>query len=169
MHPFIAEQLVSQRRAQALADTDHSRVVRAAAADPTLGARRQRLPGWRHCLGVGALALVTAFATFVSSPAESGPDSSTSLLGAEPVTLVGLTPNAVEHVSYDPGMSRSWSPGRQIVAVKVLSGHLTISRANGERRVYVAGKGYAAGWAAYRAVNETDAPVETLVIRHVQA
>ena len=33
MHPFIAEQLVSQRRAQALADTDHSRVVRAAAAD----------------------------------------------------------------------------------------------------------------------------------------
>jgi hypothetical protein len=38
----------------------------------------------------------------------------------------------------------------------------------GERRVYIAGEGCAAGWAAYRTVNETDEPVETVVTTHVR-
>jgi len=45
---------------------------------------------------------------------------------------------------------------------------LTVYGADGERRVYAAGEGYAAGWTTYRTVNETDEPVETLVTNHVR-
>jgi hypothetical protein len=64
-------------------------------------------------------------------------------------------------------MSRTWSAGPEIVAVKVLSGRLSVYGADGERRVYVAGDGYAAGSVAYRTANETDELVETLVTHHV--
>ena len=169
MHPFIAEQLVADRHAQLLAEADHSRLVRAAAADRPLAAQAAVWPRWRFRLGVGTLALVAGLLSFASTPAESRPHSSPSQLGSDHVTLVGLRPDAAEPVSYAPGASRTWPPGRAIIGVKVLSGRLTVYGAEGERRVYVAGEGYAAGWAAYRTVNETDAPVETLVTNHVRA
>lgn len=165
MHPFIAEQLVADRRAQALADADHSRLVRAVVNRPG-GARPPLGPWWRHHLGAGILGLVAAIATFAAGPAESGPNPSMSRLRPEPVTLVGLTATGTEHVSYEPGASRTWSAGPEIVGVKVLSGRLSVYGPEGERRVYIAGEGYAAGWAAYRAVNETDVRVETLVTNH---
>ena len=168
MHPFIAEQLVADRRAQALADAHHSRLVRAAAASTPSGTRPQSGPRWRHRLRVGILGLVAAIVAFAAGPAESGPYPSTSRLRAEPITLVGLRAIASEQVSYEPGASRTWSAGPEIVAVKVLSGRLSVYGADGERRVYIAGEGYAAGWAEYRTVNETDEHVETLVTNHVR-
>lgn len=168
MHPFIAEQLVADRRAQALADAHHSRLVRAVAANRPGGARPRLGPLWRRRLGVGILCLVAGIATFASEPAESGSYPSTSRLRAEPITLVGLRAIASEHVSYEPGAFRTWSAGPEIVGVKVLSGRLSVYGADAERRVYVAGEGYAAGWADYRTVNETDEPVETLVTTHVR-
>ena len=167
MHPFIAEQLVADRRAQALADADHSRLVRAVATDRPGGARLPLEPRWRHRLGLGVLGLVAAVVAFAAGPAESGHYPS-SRLRVEPITLVGLTPVASEHLSYEPGASRIWPAGPEIVGVKVLSGRWSVYGPDGERRVYVAGEGYAAGWAAYRGVNETDEPVETLVTTHVR-
>jgi hypothetical protein len=168
MHPFIAEQLVADRRAQALADAHHSRLVRAVAADPPGGARPRLGPRWRHRLGVGILGLAAAVVTLAAAPAESGSYPSTSRHWGEPITLVGLRAIASDHVSYEPGASRTWSAGPEIVGVKVLSGRLSVYGADGERRVYIAGEGYAAGWAAYRTVNETDEPVETVVTTHVR-
>ena len=168
MHPFIAEQLVADRRAQALADAHHSRLVRAVAANRPRGARPRLGPQWRHRLGVGILGLAAAVVTLAAGPANSGPYPSTSRLRAEPITLVGLRATASEHVSYQPGASRAWGAGSEILSVKVLLGRLSVYGANGERRVYIAGEGYAAGWAAYRTVNETDELVETLVTNHVR-
>jgi hypothetical protein len=167
MHPFIAEQLIADRRAQALADARHSRLVRAVAAHRP-GDDRRLGPPWRQRLGVAILGLVAAIATFAAGPAQSSPHPSTSRLRAEPVSLVGLRATASEHVSYAPGTSRTWSAGPEIVAVKVLSGRLSVYGPDGERRVYLAGDGYAAGWVAYRTVNETDELVETLVTNHVR-
>jgi hypothetical protein len=168
MHPFIAEQLIADRRAQALAEAHESRLARALAADRPLVARPRLGPRWRRRLCVGIVALVATLVAFASSPAASGPGQSTSPLEVEPVTLVGLRAVASERVSYEPGASRTWSPGPQVVGVKVLSGRLTVYGGDGEPRVYVAGEGYAAGWAAYRTVNETDQRVETLVTNHVR-
>ena len=168
MHPFVAEQLVADRRAQALADAHHSRLVRAAAANrrrdagPPLGTR------WRHRLCVATTALVAATVAFANGPAESRSDPSTSRVRGEAVTLVGLRATAFDQVSYDPGESRTWSAGPQVVGVKVLSGRLTVYGIDGERRVYAAGEGYAAGWAAYQTVNETYERVETLITNHVR-
>ena len=168
MHPFIAEQLVADRHAQALADAHHSRLVRAVTANRPDGVRPPLRPRWRRRLGVGVLGLAAAVVTFAAGPADSGSDRSTPRLRAEPTTLVGLKAIASEHVSYEPGASRMWPAGPDIVGVKVLSGHLTVYGTDGERRVYVAGEGYAAGWAAYRTVNETDEAVEILVPNHVR-
>jgi hypothetical protein len=168
MHPFIAEQLVADRRAQALADARHSRLVRAVAANRPGGARPRLGRQWRQRLGAGVLGLAAAIVALAAGPAESGPYPSTSRLRAEPITLVGLKATASEQVSYQPGASRTWSPGPEIVGVKVLSGRLSVYGADGERRVYIAGDGYAAGWAAYSTVNETDELVETLVTNHVK-
>ena len=168
MHPFIAEQLVADRRAQALAEAHQSRLVRTFAASRPLGARPRWGFRWRRRLCVGTVALVATVVTFASSPAESGPGQSTSPHEVEPITLVGLRAVASEHLSYEPGASQTWSPGPHIVGVKVLSGRLTVYGTNGERSVYAAGEGYAAGWAAYRTVNETDHRVETLVTNHVR-
>ena len=170
MHPFVAEQLVADRRAQALADAHHSRLVRAVAgdADAPGGERPWSKPRRGHRLGVGVLGLLAALVTIAAGPAGSGPDPSTSRLRAEPITLVGLRATASEDVSYEPGAFRTWSAGLGLVSVKVLSGRLTVYGTNGERRVYIAGEGYAAGWAANRTVNETDARVETLVGNHVE-
>ncbi len=44
---------------------------------------------------------------------------------------------------------------------------MSVYGTDGERRVVIAGEGYAAGWAAYRTLNETDELVETLVTNHV--
>ena len=164
MHPFIAEQLVAHRQAQALADAHRSRLVRAAAANRPRGAR----PGRRYRLWVGTTVLVAATIAFARGPAESRPDTSTARLGTEAVTLVGLRATASEMVPYEPGASRTWSPGPQIVGAKVTSGRLTVYGIDGERRVYIAGEGFSAGWAAYRTVNETDELVETLVTNHVR-
>lgn len=168
MHPFIAEQLIADRRAQALADAEHSRLVRVFAANRPLGARPQLRPRWRRrlCVGIGLVATLVAFA---SSPVESGRGQSTSPLEVEPITLVGLRVIASERLTYEPGGSQTWAPGPQIVGVKVLSGRLTVYGPNGERQIYVAGDGYAAGWAAYRTVNETDQRVEILVTDHVRS
>ena len=168
MHPFIAEQLVADRRAQALTDANHSRLVQAVAVNQPGGARPSMLPRWRHRLGVGILGLLAAVVTFAGGPAESGPKPWTSRLRPEPVTLVGLKVTGTEHVYYEPGASRTWSAGPEIVGVKVLSGRLSVYDSDGERRVYIAGEGYAAGWAAYRTVNETDERVETVVTNHVR-
>jgi hypothetical protein len=167
MHPFTAEQLVADRRAQALADAHHSRLVRAVAVNRAPSVRSSMLPRWRQGLGVGILGLLAAVLTLAGGPAESGANPSTSRPRPEPVTLVGLRAIASEHVSYEPGASRTWSAGPEVVRVKVLSGRLSVHGPNGERRVYVAGEGYAAGWADYRTVNATDQPVETLVTTHV--
>jgi hypothetical protein len=168
MHPFIAEQLVADRRAQALAEAHHRRLVRAVTANRPGGVRQPLRPRWRHRLGVGVLGLVAAVVTFAAGPAGSGSDRSTPRLRAEPTTLVGLKAIASEQVSYEPGASRMWPTAPEIVGVKVLSGRLSVYGTDGERRVYVAGEGYAAGWAAYRTVNETDQPVEALVTTHVR-
>lgn len=168
MHPFIAEQLVADRHTQALADAHHSRLVRAATATRPDGDRPRLGPQWRHRLGVGVLGLVAAVVAFAAGPAESDPYPSTSRVRAEPITLVGFGAIASERVSYEPGASRTWSAGPGIVGVKVLSGRLSVYGADGERRLYIAGEGYAAGWAAYRTVNETDELVETLVTNHVR-
>lgn len=103
-----------------------------------------------------------------AGPAQSGFGPSTPRLRAEPITLVGLKATAFEYVSYEPGASRAWEAGPEIVGVKVLSGRLSVYGTDGQRRVYIAGEGYAAGWAAYRTVNETDGLVETLVTKHVR-
>lgn len=168
MHPFIAEQLVADRRSQALAGAYRSRLVRAVPADLPGGDRSRLGPRWRHRLGVGILGLVAAIVTFAAGPAESGPYPSMSRLRTEPITLVGLRATASEHVYYEPGASRTWSAGRDVVGVKVLSGRLSVYGTDGERRVYIAGEGYAAGWAASRTANETAEPVETLVTTHVR-
>lgn len=170
MHPFVAEQLVADRRAQALADAHQSRLVRATAAKQPLGATaRPRLePRWCCRLTSGTIALAATLVAFFSSPVESSPGHSTSPLEVESINLVGLRVIASERLSYEPGASRTWSPGPQIVGVKVLSGRLTVYGPNGQRRIYVAGEGYAAGWAAYRTVNETDQRVETLVTDQVR-
>jgi hypothetical protein len=168
MHPYIAEQLVTHRRAQALADAHHSRLIRAAAANQPGGAGSRLAPWWRHRLSVGILGLVVAIVTFAGEPAGSWPRPSTSRLRSEPVTLVGLKALASEQVSYESGASRTWSAGPEIVGVQVLSGRLSVYGPAGERRVYIAGEGYAAGWTAYRTVNETGEPVEALVTTHVR-
>ena len=168
MHPYISEQLVADRRAQALADAHHSRLVRAVTDNRPGGTRPRLGPRWRHRLGVGILGLIAAIVTFAGGPAESGPSPSTSRLRPEPVTLVGLKATGSEHVSYEPGSFRTWSAGPDIVGVRVLSGRLSVYGADGERRVYVAGEGYAAGWVGYRTVNETDELVETVVTNHVR-
>ena len=168
MHPFIVEELIADRQAQALSDAHHGRLVRAAIAKPPPVARPPLRPRWRHRLSVGTLALLGALGAFASSPAESGPGPSTSRIEVKPTTLVGLRAVASERVSYEPGASRSWSPGPQLVGVKVRSGRLTVYGVDGERRTYAAGEGYAAGWATYRTVNETDEPVETVVTNHVR-
>ena len=168
MHPFIAEQIVADRQAQALADAHQSRLVRAAKATPPAAARQRSGLRWRHRLHVGTMALIAATVALASGPAESNPELSPTRLGTEAVTLMGLRPIASEWVYYEPGASRNWSPGPQIVGVKVLSGRLSVYGADGERRIYVGGEGYAAGWAAYRSVNETGERVETLVTSHVR-
>ena len=168
MHPFIAEQLVADRQAQALADAHESRLVRVAKSSPQATARPPSELRWRHRLGVGILGLIAAIVTFAGGPAESGANPSTSRLRPEPVTLVGLKATGSEHVSYVPGASRTWSAGPDIVGVRVLSGRLSVYGTDGERRVYVAGEGYAAGWVGYRTANETDELVETVVTNHVR-
>ena len=90
MHPFIAEQLVADRRAQALADAHHSRLVRAVTANRPDGARPRLGPRSRFRLGVGILGLVAAAVTLAAGPAESGSYPSTPRRPAEPITLVGL-------------------------------------------------------------------------------
>ena len=168
MHPFIAEQLVADRQAQALADAHHSRLVRAARATPPAAGRPPWAPRWRHRVLVGAIALVAATLAFAGEPAESSSGASTVRPGTEAPTLVGLRAAGSERVSYEPGASRTWSQGPRVVAVKVLSGRLTVYGTGGERRVYVGGERYAAGWAEHRTVNETDERVDTLVTNHVQ-
>ena len=54
MHPFMAEQLVAVRRAEALADAHHSRLVRAVAANRHNGDRTRFGPRWRYRLGTQA-------------------------------------------------------------------------------------------------------------------
>lgn len=168
MHPFIAEQLVADRHAQALADAHRSRLARAAAANRPAVPGRGWGPKWRHRLRVGSLGLLAALAMLAAGPRESGPYLASSGIWAEPVTLVGHRAIASEQVSYEPGASRTWSPGSETLGVKVLSGRLTIYGTDGSRRVYIAGEGYAAGWAAHRTANETDERVETLVTSHVR-
>lgn len=168
MHPFIAEQLIADRRTQELADAHHSRLVRAAANNRPGGIRPRSGTRWRHLLGAGIVGLVAAIATFAAGPAGSGPHLPTSHLRGEPVTLVGLKAVASENVAYEPGASRTWSPDSAILSVKVLSGQLTVYT-DGERRIYITGEAYAAGWAAYRTANETDERVETLVTKHVRS
>lgn len=168
MYPFIPDQLVADRRARALDDAHHTRLRTVAVSRP-LRAGPPLRRRWRRRLGIGTLGLAAAtVATFGSGPVQSRADLSTYRLGSEPMTLVGHRPHASERVSYEPGESRTWSPGPQIVGVKVLSGRLTVYGGDGEPRVYVAGQGYAAGWAGYRTVNETDGRVETLVTSHVR-
>ncbi len=167
MHPFIAEQLVGHHRAQALADAHHSRVVRVAADDRSRGSGPLFRPSWRRRLSIAVLGLAAATMTSTSAPAESRPDS-TSHLEAERATLVGLRAVASEQMSYEPGASRTWAPSRQIIGVKVLSGRLTVYGSDNEQQVYLAGEGYAAGWAPYRSVNETGERVETLITNHVR-
>lgn len=156
MHSSIAEQLIADRQAPALADAHRPRDT-----------RPQRGPGWRHRLFVGTVLLVSSTIAFARGPAESGSDPSTARLGTGAVTLAGLRATESEHVFYEPGASRTWSPGPHIIGVKVVSGRLTVYGIDGERRVYFAGEGYATGWAAHRTVNETDEAVETQVISHV--
>ena len=65
MHPFMAEQLVAVRRAEALAAAHHSRLVRAVAANRSGGDRARFGPRWRYrpgtqpSAGVGFETLVT--------------------------------------------------------------------------------------------------------------
>ena len=89
----------------------------------------------------------------------SGGDPPRLPVRPEAVQLVGLTAQRVERVTYEPGAVAVWSPGEQIVGVAVQSGTLTVY-GPAERRVYVAGERYAAGWIAYRTVNEADDPVK---------
>ena len=110
-----------------------------------------------------ALALLGALVTYAPASGEAPAKVSTR---TEAVTLVGLTPGGVERVAYAPGASRSWSASERIVGVAVLSGTLTLYGPTGERQVYAAGEGFAAGWMAHRAANETDDPVETLITSH---
>ena len=169
MHPFIAEQLVADRHVRLLADADHNQRVRAVGAGRPGAAPTAIWPRWFRRLGIGALGVVGALVAFAGPPAESRPNSPPSPSGAEVATLVGFTPHASERVAYAPGASRAWAPG-QTVTVRVLSGCLSVyDDSSGQRRIYAAGEGYAAGWAPYRAVNETDQEVETLVTTHAQA
>ena len=110
-----------------------------------------------------ALAVAVALMTYASASGEAARSSS---VPTERVTLVGLTPQSEERVAYEPGASRSWSSSERIVGVAVLSGTLTVYGPSGERQVYAAGEGFAAGWMAHRTANETGDPVETLVTSH---
>lgn len=144
MHRSMAEQLIADRLGRALAR-----------------------PGWRRRLRIGTTVLAAATVAFAGGPAElmSAP---TGRHGTEAGTLVGLRAMESEPVFYAPGASRTWAPGPQTIAVKVISGRLSVYGVDGERWVYKAGEGYAAGWVAHRAVNETDERVETLVTNHVR-
>ena len=104
-------------------------------------------------------------AALVSYASPGGEAPSASSASSESVTLVGLTRENDERVAYAPGTSRSWPASRHMLGVTVLSGQLTVYGPAGERQVYGAGDGFAAGWMAHRAVNETHDPVETLVTR----
>lgn len=157
MHPNIAEPLIAGRQAQALADAHRPR-----------SARPRRGPGWRQRLFVGTVVLVSAAIALVGGPAESGSDPSTARLRTEAVTLAGLRATESERVFYEPGASRTWSPGPYIIGVRVVSGRLTVYGIDGERRVYFAGEGYVTGWAAHRTVNESDEAVVTQVTSHVR-
>ena len=159
MQPNMAEQVIADRKGQALADV---------AGNSPRRARPQCRPWWRGRLGVGTTVLVAATLAFAGGRDESGSDPSSARLRNEAGTLVGLRATESERVFYEPGGSRSWSPGPQIIGVKVISGRVTVYGVDGERRVYIAGEGYAAGWAPHRAVNETDEPVETLVTHHAR-
>jgi hypothetical protein len=107
-----------------------------------------------------ALAITLAVVAYATARGDS---PSRSDAGADTVTLVGLTPQSEERVAYEPGASRSWSVRQQVVGVAVVSGTLTVYGPAGDRQVYRAGDGFAAGWMTHRTVNETDDPVETLV------
>lgn len=163
MHPFIAGQPVPDHEARAPEAARYSRLVR---SFRIVWAGRR--PQFGPALGLGAaLAIAAALVACHGAGTQFDAGTSSSPVQAGSVNLVGLTPERVERVTYEPGASRSWSPGPQIVGVRVLSGRLTVYGGDGEPRVYVTGEGYAAGWAAYRTVNETDQRVETLVTHHV--
>ena len=83
-----------------------------------------------------------------------------------PVTLVGLQVLRTEKVALAPGASRAWPAGDRVQGVAVVSGRVTVYGSTGDRAVYGAGQGFAAGWEPYRMVNETDSPVELLVTFH---
>ena len=110
MHPYIAEQLIADRQAQALAAAHHSRLVRAVAGDRPSRPRPQCRPGWRRRLWVGTMVLAAATIAFAGGPAESGSDRSTARRGTEAGILVGLRAVDSEPVYYAPGASRTWAP-----------------------------------------------------------
>ena len=71
MHPFITEQLIADRHAQALADASRSRLVRCAANNRPLPEQAQPSPGWRRRLAVSTLALVARIVPLAARPDES--------------------------------------------------------------------------------------------------
>lgn len=80
MHPFMADQLISQRREQALADAHRNALVRACGGQPVLSAR----PALRRRVRVLARVLIAALVASAGPPAEPNPDSYTSSFGTEP-------------------------------------------------------------------------------------
>lgn len=165
MHPFVAEQLVSHHQARAHDAARHSRLVKAVASC------RPRRARARFSRSVQVAAVLVLGLTLIGiTGGTADPDSGPSGPGVrtDSVTLVGLTPEAVERVSYAPGAARDWPAGEHVVGVAVVAGTLTVYGPGSQRHVYTAGQGYAAGWTAYRTVNETDEPVETWVTSHAQ-
>lgn len=165
MHPFVAEHLVADHQARAHEAARQSRLVRSVSTARPRSPRAQF--SWPSrlaavlVLGVTLLAFTDANALFDSGPSRPG-------VRTKSVTLVGLTPLGVERVDYEPGASRAWAANEHIVAVAVVAGMLTVYGPADERHVYTAGEGYAAGWTAYRTVNETEEPVETWVVSHAR-
>jgi hypothetical protein len=165
MHPFIAEQLVASHQTDLHEAARHHRFVMAARA-ATARTPRTRL---RWPLRVsGVLLLGITLIAFTDASAVFGSSLSRPAVRPEWVTLVGFTPEAEERIRFEPGASRFWPAGEHIVGVAVVAGSLTVYGPAGERTVYTAGDGYAAGWTGYRAENETADPVEISVTRHAR-
>ncbi len=165
MHPFVAEQLMADHQARAHEAARHSRLVRSVTAARPRSARAE-FP--RHLRLAAVLALGATLLAFTDANAVFDPRPSKPGVSTEPVTLVGLARSGEERIVYEPGASRAWAAGEHIVAVAVVAGALTVYGPAGERHVYTAGEGFAAGWTPYRTVNETDDQVETMVTSHVR-
>lgn len=133
-------------------------------ADANAGPRlAARLSSSRRRRLAFALAIAVVAGSWMTACQDATETSRPPLPGLVPGALIGYEATGVRSETYAPGTSRTLPVSEGLYQVTVLAGTLSVEDHAGGRWEYPAGRSYVAGWAPYRAINLTAAPVQITV------